>query len=245
MALVILAVIATAVLCLIAFRRSARPKRTGTLEALRFFCVCFAGLMLLGPEWRTIEQSELQPEIAIVWDESLSMITEDARLPKSLSASEKIVKREELITRIKETEFWKPFEEEDKNRVSFTSFGNSSEDEDPTLKAMNGTDLNQALKDVIEKGQNLRAVILMSDGTWNIGRSPVDAAQQMRLRGIPLYTLGAGSEIRLPDLDLESVNAPTYGIVGENVQIPFTIHSSLKCFMQITCHFTSFSRSCT
>ena len=37
-----------------------------------------------------------------------------------------------------------------------------------------------------------------------------------------------GSKVRLPDLDLLSVTAPTYGIVGENVQIPFTIRSSLN-----------------
>src|SRR5690606_33632367 len=36
-----------------------------------------------------------------------------------------------------------------------------------------------------------------------------------------------GSQARLPDLDLLSVSAPSYGIVGENVQIPFTIRSSL------------------
>lgn len=225
--LVILAVLATAFLCVSAVRRSVRPKRTGSLEVLRFICVCLAGIMLLGPEWRTVEESDLQPEIAIVWDESLSMITEDARLPKNLSADEKVVRREELVAQIKETEFWKPFEAEGKNRVTFSSFGGAAEDDDPALKAMNGSDLNEALKDVVEEGRNLRAVILMSDGTWNLGKSPVDAAQQMRLRGIPLYALGTGSNIRLPDLDLESVNAPTYGIVGENVQIPFTIQSSL------------------
>lgn len=225
--LVILGVLGTAFLCITATLRSARPKRTGTLEALRFLCVFLAGIMLLGPEWRTVEESDLQPEIAIVWDESLSMITEDARLPKSLSADEKVVKREDLVAQIKDTEFWKPFEEEGENRVTFSTFGGALEDDDPALKAMNGSDLNQALKEVIEEGRNLRAVVLMSDGTWNLGKSPVDAAQQMRLRGIPLYALGTGSDSRLPDLDLESVNAPTYGIVGEKVQIPFTIQSSL------------------
>ena len=44
---------------------------------------------------------------------------------------------------------------------------------------------------------------------------------------MPLFTIPVGSKVRLPDLDLLSVTAPTYGIVGENVQIPFTIRSSL------------------
>lgn len=225
--LVVLAILVTAFLCITAVRRSARPKRTGTLEALRFICVCFAGIMLLGPEWRTVKESDLQPEIAIIWDESLSMTTEDARLPKSMSADEKVVPRNELIKRIKETEFWKPFEEDNQNRVTFSSFGQIPEDADPALASMTGSNINSSLKEVLEKGQNLRAVVLMTDGTWNLGKAPSDAAQQMRLRGVPIYAMGTGSPQRLPDLDLESVNAPTYGIVGENVQIPFTIESSL------------------
>ena len=225
--LALLAIIATAALCIIATRRSARPKRTGGLEALRFFCALLAALMLLGPEWRTVESSDLQPEIAIVWDESLSMTTEDARLPKSLSPEEKVVPRENLVAQIRETEFWKPFEENGKNRVTFSSFGAPPSDSDPALAAMAGSNLNKALKDILESGRNLRAIIMMSDGSFNLGKSPVDSAQQMRLRSIPLYAMGTGSAQRLPDLDLESVNAPTYGIVGENVQIPFSIESSL------------------
>ncbi|MGC6425923.1 MAG: hypothetical protein ACON5H_02880 [Akkermansiaceae bacterium] len=225
--LIVLTILVTAFLCITAVQRSARPKRTGTLEAIRFACVCFAGLMLLGPEWRTVEKSDLQPEIAIIWDESLSMMTEDARLPKSMSADEQVVPRNELIERIKKTEFWKSFEAEDQNRVTFSSFGKPPENADPALAGMFGSDINGALQDVLEKGQNLRAVILMSDGTRTDGDPPSKSAQQLRLKGIPLYALAAGSSQRLPDLDLESVNAPTYGIVGENVQIPFTIESAL------------------
>ena len=226
--LVVLALVATAVLCFMAVKRSLRPKRTGILEGLRFLCVLIAAIMLLGPEWRTVESSDLQPEIVIIWDESLSMSTEDARLPKSLSADEKIVARQDLVEKLRESEFWKPFEVDDKNRVTFTSFGSPPADGDPALISMAGSDLNQALKNTLETGRNLRAVIFLSDGSWNIGKSPVDAAQQMRIRGVPIYSLGTGAANRLPDLDLESVNAPTYGIVGENVQIPFTIASSLS-----------------
>ena len=226
--LVVLALVATAILCFMAVKRSLRPKRTGILEGLRFLCVLIVAIMLLGPEWRTVESSDLQPEIAIIWDESLSMSTEDARLPKSLSVDEKVVARQDLVEKIRESEFWKPFEVDDKNRVTFASFGTPPIDGDPALIAMSGSDLNQALKDTLETGRNLRAVVLLSDGSWNIGKSPVDAAQQMRIRGVPIYSLGTGAANRLPDLDLESVNAPTYGIVGENVQIPFTIASSLS-----------------
>ncbi len=224
---VVIVLIATAALCITAVRRSARPKRTGTLETIRFVCVLFVSIMLLGPEWRTVQESDLQPEIVIVTDESLSMSTTDARVPETMESEEKVITREKLVDNLLASEFWKPFEAESKNRVTLSTFGAPPEDTDPALRAMAGTDINDALQKILEAGRNLRAVVMLGDGDWNIGKSPVAAAQQFRLKDVPLYALGTGSQQRLPDLDLDSVNAPTYGIVGENVQIPFTIQSSL------------------
>ena len=224
---VVIVLIATAGLCITAVRRSARPKRTGTLEAIRFVCVLFVAIMLLGPEWRTVQESDLQPEIVIVTDESLSMSTTDARVPEAMESEDKVISREKLVDNLLASEFWKPFEAEGKNRVTLSTFGAPPGDSDPALRAMAGTDINDALQKILEAGRNLRAVVMLGDGDWNIGKAPVAAAQQFRLKGVPLYALGTGSQQRLPDLDLDSVNAPTYGIVGENVQIPFTIQSSL------------------
>ena len=224
---VVIVLIATAGLCVTAVRRSARPRRTGILEAIRFVCVLFVSIMLLGPEWRTVQESDLQPEIVIVTDESLSMSTTDARVPEAMESEEQVITREKLVDNLLASEFWKPFEAESKNRVTLSTFGAPPEDTDPALRAMAGTDINDALQKILEAGRNLRAVVMLGDGDWNIGKSPVAAAQQFRLKDVPLYALGTGSQQRLPDLDLDSVNAPTYGIVGENVQIPFTIQSSL------------------
>ena len=224
---VVIVLIATAGLCITAVRRSARPGRTAILESIRFVCVLFVSIMLLGPEWRSVQESDLQPEIVIVTDESLSMSTTDARVPESMKSEEKVITRENLVDNLLASEFWKPFEAESKNRVTLSTFGAPPEDTDPALRAMSGTDINDALQKILEAGRNLRAVVMLGDGDWNIGKSPVAAAQQFRLKDVPLYALRIGSQQRLPDLDLDSVNAPTYGIVGENVQIPFTIQSSL------------------
>ncbi len=224
---ILLVLAATITLGIMAVRRSARPKRTGSLEALRLLCVAFVCAMLMGPEWRTVQESDLQPEIAIIWDESLSMSTEDARKPDSIEGSETILTRRELVNRLLKTEFWKTFENNDRNRVTRSSFGATPEDADLIQKSMSGTNINEALTKTLESGQNLRAAIFIGDGDWNLGTSPIAAAQQFRLKGVPLYTLATGSDKRVPDLDLVAVNAPTYGIEGENVQIPFTIESSL------------------
>ncbi|MFT6865162.1 MAG: hypothetical protein ACJAVK_003736 [Akkermansiaceae bacterium] len=225
--LVVLVLIATVALSIMAIRRSSRPKRTGTLEAIRLLCVAFVCAMLLGPEWRTVQESDLQPEIAIIFDESISMDTEDARRPANMAGSETVLKRRELVARLRESKFWEAFEEDGRNRVTLSSFGALPADANDLDLAMSGTDINDALVDVLAAGRNLRAAIFIGDGDWNLGTSPVAAAQQFRLKNAPLYTLATGSNKRVPDLELVAVNAPTYGIVDENVQIPFTIESSL------------------
>lgn len=223
-----LVLLGTAFLCITAIRRSLRPKRTGALEVLRFLCVTYVCAMLLGPEWRTTQDSDLQPEIAIVWDDSNSMTTEDALRPDSVAGSETVLTRQEMVKRLLDTNFWKSFEEEGRNRVTRSSFGTPPPATEVNARAMSGSDVNAALTGVLESGQNLRATIFIGDGDWNIGKSPVAAAQQFALRKIPLYALVTGSNQYIEDLDLEAVNAPAYGIVGENVQIPFTIKSSLS-----------------
>jgi len=74
-------------LCFTAWKRAARPLRTGALEALRFFIALIVVLMLWKPEWRTVIYPEDQPEIVILWDGSTSMTTEDTLMPKWLDSS--------------------------------------------------------------------------------------------------------------------------------------------------------------
>src|SRR5690606_35732533 len=93
---------------------------------------------------------------------------------------------------------------------------------------LSGSDLERPLSELLDKQTNLRAVVMLSDGDYNMGQPPVAAAQKMRLRGVPLFPIPTGSQSRLPDIDLLAVTAPAYGIVGENVQIPFTVRSSLE-----------------
>jgi len=224
----VVALLLVALLCLIALRRSVRPVRTGFLEALRFLCALIVVGLLWQPEWHTSVEPARQPEIVILEDLSASMTTADARLPQLFDPREEIVSRAELAKHILDSEFWKPLEDEGKNKVLLESFSPPPTADDPALLAVKGTDINAALLNAIDNHPDLRAAIILTDGDWNEGDPPVTAAQMMRQRGIPLFPIVLGSETRLPDLDLRDVSAPTYGIIGENVQIPFTIESSLN-----------------
>ncbi len=216
-------------LCIIAWKRSLRPARTGFLEFIRLLCATAVVLLLWQPEWRKTVEPSKQPEIVILWDASGSMTTADAQLPEALSAEREVVSRQELVDSILDTKFWAPLEEDNKSVVNLVPFSAAPESEDPIVTALAVTDIYSALSELVDTRPDLRAVIMIGDGDWNATDkpAPVAAAQKMRLKDIPLFTLVTGSEMRLPDLDLLRVSAPTYGIVGENVQIPFTIESSL------------------
>jgi hypothetical protein len=94
-------------------------------------------------------------------------------------------------------------------------------------QAGHGTDLHEPLAQAIAKIQNLRGIVLASDGDWNEGPPPVQAAARLRVRGVPVFVVPVGSPTRLPDIELLSLDAPTFGVAGKSVRIPFTIESSL------------------
>ena len=219
----IIALIVVAALCYISWKRSPHPRRTFFLEALRFLIALIIVLFLWQPEWRTTINPDARPTIAILWDDSKSMATIDAQPPPSLSPDNKIISRAELVKRTLASDLWKPLAADGKNEVITIPFATPSEGN----STLSGTDLETPLSDLMNAQTNLRAVVLFSDGDYNLGQPPVAAAQKMRLRGVPLFPIPTGSQTRLPDIDLLAVTAPTYGIVGENVQIPFTIRSSL------------------
>ena len=55
----------------------------------------------------------------------------------------------------------------------------------------------------------------------------MQAATQLRIKGVPVFAVPVGSRTRLPDVELLSLDAPTFGVAGKSVRIPFTIESAL------------------
>lgn len=217
--------------CWTAFRRAARPVRTGSLELLRFLIAALVVLLLLQPEYHRVLNPSQEPEIVILADTTGSMTTVDAT-ENPESSRPTIVSRSVLAQKVLESEFYAPLLEDGKTKVNIETFGTAPSDQEPGNQV--GTDLQGALAGLLENRPDLRSIVLLSDGDWNQGKPPVTAAQKYRLRDIPIFTVPLGSETRLPDLELLSVSAPTYGIVGENVQIPFTVRSSLDRDLRTT-----------
>ncbi len=223
LAIGIIALLAMAALGVAAVRRSAHRRRTTALELLRFAITLLVVLLLWKPEWLVVNEPEARPRVAILMDASGSMDTLDAELPKLFSPSREVVSRREWSETVLQGELRGALAADGLNELVEREVSAPPEDD----AAVAGTDLTTPLVELLEEESNLRAAILLSDGDWNLGQPPVVAAQRFLQRGVPLFTIPTGSATRLPDLEILSVSAPTYGIVGENVQIPFSIRSSL------------------
>ncbi len=78
-----------------------------------------------------------------------------------------------------------------------------------------GTDLNAALAQAAEKHPRLGAVVLLSDGDWNTGEPPAQAATRLRMRGVPVFAVPLGAETRLPDVELTELRGADFRHRGQ------------------------------
>ena len=205
------------------WQRNGRRGKVALLEALRFVAVAMLTFTLLRPEFvREIQRTD-PPQVAILTDASGSMQTRD------VVSTNNIVARGAWIDSQNKRAFWTPLEEAG-SEVLVGAFSAP-----PDLGATNalgqareiGTDLSGALGSVLEQQRNLKAVLLLSDGDWNLGSSPIGIATRYRDQGIPVYSIVTGQDESIPDLAMEEVTAPAYGLFGEQIAIPYTVQSHL------------------
>jgi hypothetical protein len=203
----------TAGLCFFAWRRGYR-RDYGAVELLRLTIVALTVVLFNQPEWIEEFLPEERPTIAVLCDASRSMDTRDVALGGSTSR----ITRRESIAPLAEQAFWKSLAA--KHSVVIQPFAKGADER-------TGSNLHDPLAQAPQRFQNLRGIVLASDGDWNEGRAPVEAAAALRLKDIPVFVVPVGSSSRLPDLELLSLDAPTFGVVGKSVRIPFTIESTL------------------
>lgn len=211
-------VVVAGILCWLAWHRSGYRMKTGGLELLRFVLICLVVVTLNQPEWLQTQLPDQRSTLVVLWDRSNSMKTRD--VVDAQDISNKPNSRTETIQSLMSEEIWKPSDASDLN-VVFEPFSSRL---DPAEEA---TDLNTGLSHVLDAHANLRGVVLLSDGDWNVGNSPVEAATKFRMKGVPVFTVGVGSEVPLPDLELVSVDVPTYAVANKQLRVPFVVRSTL------------------
>ncbi len=205
------------------WRRTGRRRTVAGLEVLRVILIALLAFTLLRPEVVRTIKSKDQPEVVVLVDRSGSMASRDVQTGTNL-----LTRQQWLDTQLS-NKFWRPLV--GKSKVVIEEFGANvmagTNAPAQTNVSVIGTDLNAALERPLEREANLKSVLLLTDGDWNIGGSPLRAAANYRERGVPVFTVAVGSEVSLPDVALESVSAPAYGLFGEQITIPFSIRSHL------------------
>ena len=212
---------ASAWLSLTNWKRNAGRPLTAILEGVRFVLVTLLAVTLLRPEIvKQLKRTE-KPEIAILIDHSGSMETKD------LISSNHIIARADWLRDQETNRPWQRLEST--ARVTVRDFSTApATGQTNAARSIIGTDIGSALDGALQQSRNLKAVLLLSDGDWNLGKSPVGGASRYREQSIPIFTVPVGRDIPLPDLALDSVNAPAYGLFGEQISIPFRITSHLN-----------------
>lgn len=196
------------------YQRGGRRKHIAFLEIWRILTIAVLGFTLLRPESAQTLVRMDQPVIGVLVDQSRSMDTQDIETESGVLA------RATWIDQTIDAEPWSDWTQT--ARVAIEPFSAPSED-----APVEGTDINSALNQLIEKEPNLRAVLALTDGDWNLGASPVSSALRYRSGDIPVFSIVVGRESPLPDLSVNDVKPPTYGLLGEQIAIPFRIESSL------------------
>ncbi len=208
-------VLVTAGLGLIAWRRSGYRRSVGMLEALRLLIVALAAALLNQPEWIEEFRPEEKPSVAVLVDATPSMDTRDVVLSPGSPSS--VTTRRAATARLADPATWESLRT--RRNVVIRTF--------TPISQGRGSDLNAPLAQVAATLPNLRGVVFASDGDWTDGLPPVQAAIALRTKSVPVFAVPVGSPTRLPDVELLSLDAPTFGVAGKAVRIPFTIESSL------------------
>ncbi len=211
----ILATIAVVLLSALAWRRSGYQKSVAGLELLRIAIVGGCVILLNQPETMQSFKPDENPTVVILGDQSLSMDTQDVGIADA--GNSPLVTRRRAIEPLMDPATWQAHSE--RLRVVMTPFATDDQ--------RSRSNLYRAISDARNEHTNLRAIVLASDGDWNDGLPPVQAAMRLRQQNVPIFGVLVGSQSRLPDMELLSFDVPTFGVAGKNVRFPFTIESSL------------------
>jgi len=205
-------------LAFLQWRRRGGGGRLAAIEGTRVLAVTLVCLALFKPEIvQDIPHTE-RPRVVILRDVSGSMATRDVR-----AADGGVRTRAQWMAANAAPARWQPLAAN--GQVAIEDFG-APPPADSTQE--DGTDLDAALALTLARTENLKAVLVLSDGDWNLGESPLVSATKYSAGDIPIYTVGVGGETPLPDLILDHSDVPAYGLLGDQITIPFHIRSHLS-----------------
>jgi uncharacterized membrane protein len=214
----LVAAIALAALCGWRERRMA-PRGWVTLLALRLLAIAAVGLVLAGIERRPLSEQEVPSRVVVLVDRSASMelpATDEVNssATRTAAASPGI---EELAAGLAASHLVR--------RAGFdVALEYVDADQEPA-EAAGATRLGSAVQRVLadHAATPLAALVIASDGGWNAGPDPLDAADAAKSRGVPIYALGVGPLREPPSIGLRELAAPSRAATGDAFRVSATV----------------------
>lgn len=199
--------------------RAERRLRAFLVELPRLLTALFLAATLTQPEWVRTDPAVRKPEIVFLVDASPSMATKDETGPEG--AVSRTALAEQVLASPPAAALGERYE------VGVQSFAGS-------LGEADGTDIEAALRDVLATRPGVRAVVVLSDGDWNMGQNPAVAALRYQARDVGIFAIGLGRDHEQPDLRFEDVRVPSFCVPNERVVIPFTLRNHLRRQVETT-----------
>lgn len=225
------------------FRRSALPqltrRRRSMLMVLRLLAVAVLLLMIAQPELQ-LEKTDL-PTFAVVLDDSMSMTTTDTpgKVDKNVQNQEKTrLDRAKSILLADQNRLLREMARRYRTDVyRLSDLGLLSGEDATDLDAMTqkiktleatgqATRLGEAVTSILGRhfGAEPAGILLLTDGINTEGPDLKEAAASAKRLGVPLYTVGIGSEKTEPRLKLSDLSVEEVVFVGDTLRFQVTLH---------------------
>ena len=78
------------------------------------------------------------------------------------------------------------------------------------------------------------AIVLITDGAWNAGRDPAEAARALGLRNIPVYPIGLGNPEPPLDASVLSLRGPQESLLGDALFLEATVMATSAAPLRVT-----------
>ena len=185
-----------------------------TLRALGVFLIL---TILFEPILKFIHHEKKPPAVTILIDDTKSMTLVDRGGDRASIARN-------FLNNIDVEQLQQKF------KVYFVQFSRpnrfpESYSPDSLAFAGDATNLAQSLNDLAVQSEqrNIQAVVLITDGNYNVGQNPIYAAETL---GRPLYTVGVGDSSEQKDLLISKLLTNNIAYVDSRIPISVTVKSS-------------------
>lgn len=186
----------------------------GVLGSLRFVALALVLFLLFEPVYRQFQQSERPPTLAVLIDdsESIQLVTSDTTGPSPARARDSLRPIMESLAL-----------ENGPGRPRFFAYNRELRSlPNPSVDSFTfdggQTDAGTALEAVRDElqGENLRGVVLVSDGQNNTGPNPVRVADRYP---VPIHTVTVGDTTRRRDLRIRSIATNDRAYLNSSVPV--------------------------